>query len=144
MPDKGWNSIAVREKAKQHFEQMYEERKHELLDRGIRSFSGFMQEVLSDVIEQDEVLKRYGPLLQNHGIDEQSGTILIKDNRIKRIAELVIRDGEELYCKLDDTNNCVHIGYAWAIPKLYRTMMEYGMKRPDKIEAPSPSATATS
>jgi hypothetical protein len=82
-----------------------------------------MQEILSEVIERDEVLRHYGQVLQNHGIDEQGRTILVKDNRLDRIAVLVMRDGnkKELYCKLDDTNNCVHIGYPEALQVYHGT-----------------------
>jgi hypothetical protein len=49
------------------------------------------------------------------------------DNRIGRIVECVVKEGE-LYCL-----NCVHIGYSCAIPEVYKIMNLKGKKMP-KIE----------
>jgi hypothetical protein len=35
-----------------------------------------------------------------------------------------------VFCSLDDSDNCVHIGFAWAILKVYKVMKERGQKKP--------------
>jgi hypothetical protein len=54
------------------------------------------------------------------------------DNRIGRIVECVVKEGE-LYCLNCQSLNCVHIGYSWAIPEVYKIMNLKGKKMP-KIE----------
>jgi len=48
---------------------------------------------------------------------------MIKDNKIGRIVEVQVH-GKDLICMLDEKKDCVHVGYASAIPEVYRLMSE--------------------
>jgi hypothetical protein len=121
MPYKGWNTILVRADYKKRLVSIYEQRKHQLADRGIRSFNAFIQYLLHDLIEKLEVFSRHTPFIEKIAVTEEN--IVLKDNRVGRIVELVFR-GRDLYCHLDEATSCVHVGYSYALPELYRLMEE--------------------
>ncbi|MDG6918973.1 MAG: hypothetical protein JRN62_06005 [Nitrososphaerota archaeon] len=95
------------------------------------ALGAFIEDLIWPVLEGDEVLRRYGPFLEEFGVEQDR--IYIKDNRVGRIAELTLRD-DVWSCNLDNTDNCVHIGFAWAIPKVYRVMMARGKRKPSVKE----------
>ena len=121
----GWRQINFHEK----MVQVLQER----LDREYTSqprkpaLGAYVENILYDVIEGDEALRRYGPLLEEFGVEDNR--ILIKDNRTSDIAELTFRD-KVLFCSVDRSDNCVHIGFAWAIPKVYKVMQARGERKP--------------
>ena len=46
---------------------------------------------------------------------------MIKYNKIGRIAEVQVH-GKELVCLYCKKNDCVHVGFAYPIPEVYRVM----------------------
>ena len=48
-------------------------------------------------------------------------SIMIKDNKIGRLAEVQVR-GREIVCLFCNKKDCVHVGFAYAIPEVYRVM----------------------
>jgi hypothetical protein len=121
----GWRGVSLREEMVDKVEHA-RERKY-TNPRTRPALGAFVEELLYDVIEGDEELRRYGPLLEELAVDDNR--ILIKDNRRNEIAELTFRD-KVLFCSLDDSDNCVHIGFAWAIPKVYKVMNARGERKP--------------
>ncbi len=128
MVRKGWVSVVLKEdlakKISDRLESEYKE-KHKR-----PQLSTYVQDLLWSIIESEEILRKYGPFLEKFAIEPDK--IFIKDNRIDKIAELILRDGE-LYCNIDEGFNCVHIGFAWSIPEVYKAMELHGKKMP-KIE----------
>jgi hypothetical protein len=59
-------------------------------------------------------------------IDHNS--VIIKDNKRNRIAEITLRDNE-LQCLLDDRNDCVHVGFVYSLPELYFMLTPKEIKR---------------
>jgi hypothetical protein len=90
------------------------------------ALGAYVENLIYDVIESDEALRRYGPLLEEMAVDDNR--ILIRDNRKNEVAELTFRDNV-LFCNLDKSDNCVHIGFAWAIPKVYKVMHARGQRK---------------
>lgn len=43
MPEKGWKTLQVKEEHAERLVSVYEKKKHELLDMGIRSFNSYLQ-----------------------------------------------------------------------------------------------------
>lgn len=43
---------------------------------------------------------------------------------------LLLVAGKELRCDVDETSDCVHVGFAYSLPKVYRVMGELGIKPP--------------
>lgn len=115
------NDLAERVKKKINREYQNKMSKPEL--------STYVQEVLWDVVESDEVMREYGAYLEKYSLDEDK--VLIRDNRpnVHRIAEITFSDGM-LYCTLDKSTDCLHVGFAWSIPAVYRVLKARGEKKP--------------
>ncbi|MBI2184264.1 MAG: hypothetical protein HYU39_04810 [Thaumarchaeota archaeon] len=129
MPEKGWKTLQVKQEYEQRLRDIYERRKHELLDRNIRTFNGFVQALIWRVIESDEQLSRKGPYLE-YIPTENPEAIFIKDNKTGRIVEVTMKNGV-FYCSVDQRGDCVHVGFAWAIPEVYREMNLRGRRMPE-------------
>jgi hypothetical protein len=78
------------------------------------------------VIEADEMLRRYGPFLEEFGVEQDR--VYINDNRLGKMAELTFRN-DSWFCNVDNSDNYIHIGFAWAIPKVYRVMVARGRRK---------------
>ncbi len=92
------------------------------------SLSDWTERLLFDQIERDKDLRSVAPYLEEETIE--GNVITIRDNR-RRVAKSVdvrVVNGA-FWCDEDETDNCVHIGFAWSIPRVYSVMTKYG-KRP--------------
>ena len=58
MPYKGFKSITMREEDYDHFMELWENQKDELMKKGIRSFSAFVTRLLYEAIEREEQQNR--------------------------------------------------------------------------------------
>ena len=91
------------------------------------ALGAFLEDLIWPILESDELQRKYGPYLEEYAVDEDK--VVIKDNRSGAFAELRLRNGV-LWCCLDKSDRCVHIGFAWAIPSVYRIMSMQGTKKP--------------
>lgn len=115
----------LRQEYAEELKAIYEKKKHPLLDMGINTFSGFVNDLIWHVIEADRVLSSQAPFLSEVGMTEDGVTI--RDARLDRIVEVKVRKGK-LVCDLDNTDNCIHVGFAYAIPEVYRVINMIGRK----------------
>lgn len=76
----------------------------------------FIADLMRASIEREEVTKKYQPLLEDYSIEPDC--VYIRDNKRDVIAELRFKDEGDLYCNIDAAKNCVHVGFAWSIPKV--------------------------
>ncbi len=127
MPEKKWSTVLVRMEYVDGLKEIYEKKKHPLLDAGINTFTGFVNDLIWHVIEADRVLSSRAPFLSEVGMTEDGVTI--RDARLDRIVEVKIRKGE-LVCDLDNSNDCIHVGFAYAIPEVYKVLGLMGKKPP--------------
>ncbi|MGI0090150.1 MAG: hypothetical protein ACREBS_00430 [Nitrososphaerales archaeon] len=127
MPSKEWTNMRVRKSTTAKLEQVYERRKHDLLDRGITSVTGMVQDLLVGFIERDEVLSKYVPHLSAG--DVELDHFAVKDSKLARTIDVYLSE-QALYCDYDKSFDCVHIGFVWSLPELYRTLKQRGMKPP--------------
>lgn len=125
MPYAGHTAITVTKKVYERLKETYHDENSD--EKVSLSFSKWTEKHLWDVIERYEVWKNYMPLLEEQSINEDG--ISIRDHKINRTAILTLRKSD-LYCDVDETFNCVHIGFAWSLPKVYRIMKERGRKPP--------------
>jgi hypothetical protein len=80
-------------------------------------FGGFVNELLSEMLEKDEFLKKYAPFLSEEGCTKD--ILYIKDIKENKTAEIYLNDNDnKLYCSLCKTFNCFHIQFAIATPKI--------------------------
>jgi hypothetical protein len=120
----GWKSVLLRQEVVSRLEKL-KEQKQEGKPRKI-ALGAFIEDLIWPVLEEDELLRKYGPFLEEFGVDEDK--IFIRDNRIHELVELTFRDNV-LFCNHDKSDNCVHIGFAWAIPKVYKFLSAHGQRK---------------
>lgn len=124
MPKEGFSVITITQLAHDKARQRYE-RKLKTGQLENKSFSKFVNDLIIETIEADENLSLQAPMMQKVGLQDNS--IMIKDSKIGRIVEVQVH-GKELVCMYDERKDCVHVGYAYAIPEVYRVMSERGGK----------------
>jgi hypothetical protein len=119
MPKEGFSVITITQQAHDKAKQRYNQKvKAEKLTK---SFSKYVNDLILETIEADENLSLAAPYMQKIGLQDNS--IMIKDNKIGRIVEVQVH-GKDLICMLDEKKDCVHVGYACAIPEVYRLISE--------------------
>ena len=117
----------------ERYKQTYQKNKEQLTRKGITSFAGYITSTLEEMMEKNEVFARYAPFMQEFGFDEGTNTIYIKDNRTNRIAGVTVRE-KSLTCDVDQRDDCVHVGFAYALPQVYKVMDKLGIKLPTRLK----------
>jgi hypothetical protein len=125
LPKEGFSVVTITEVAHQKAHSFYlRQVKSGQLDG--KSFSRYVNDLIMDRIEADEALSRVAPFMQKVGLQDNS--ILLKDNKLGRMVEVQVR-GKELMCLQCQKNDCVHVGFSYAIPEVYRVMSMQKGKR---------------
>jgi len=124
LPKEGFSVITITQLAHDKAKLRYD-KKQKTGQLENKSFSKFVNDLIIESIEADENLSLQAPMMQKIGLQDNS--IMIKDNKIGRIVEVQVH-GKDLICMLDERKDCVHVGYAYAIPEVYRLMSERGGK----------------
>ena len=124
MPKEGFSVITITQLAHDKAKLRYD-KKQKIGQLANKSFSKYVNDLIIESIEADENLSLQAPMMQKIGLQDNS--IMIKDNKIGRIVEVQVH-GKDLICMLDERKDCVHVGYAYAIPEVYRLMSERGGK----------------
>ena len=127
MPKEGFKSITVSEVVYSKFFDVYQKNKQDLLMKGVNSFSGYVTYMLEEMMQKDKTFAKYAPKIEKISVD--GDRVILKDNIKNRIAEVAMQRGE-LFCQLCEDKNCVHVGFAWAIPEVYELLNAKGIKRP--------------
>jgi hypothetical protein len=127
LPKEGFKSITVSEIVYNKFFDVYQKNKEDLLMKGVNSFSGYVTYMLEEMMQKDKTFAKYAPKIEKISVDEDR--IILKDTIKNRIAEVAMQRGE-LFCQLCEDKNCVHVGFAWAIPEVYELLNAKGIKRP--------------
>lgn len=111
MPKAGFKSITVSENVYKKFFEVYEKSRKELELKGITSFSGYLTSMIEEMMEKYEAFAKHAPLIEKIAVD--SDRVILKDNKRNRIAEVLLKNDDELQCLLDESLDCVHIGFAF-------------------------------
>ena len=127
MPKEGFKSITVSEIVYDKFFDVYQKNKQDLVMKGVNSFSGYVTYMLEEMMQKDKTFAKYAPKIEKISVD--GDRVILKDNIKNRIAEVAMQRGE-LFCQLCEDKNCVHVGFAWAIPEVYELLNAKGIKRP--------------
>jgi hypothetical protein len=117
MPKEGFSVITITELANEKARSMYRQKVKSGGEN--KSFSRYVNDLIIDRIEVDENLSFMAPFMQKAFL--QGNSIMIKDNKIGRIVEVQVH-GKELVCLNCKKKDCVHVGFACAIPEVYRVM----------------------
>ncbi len=127
---KNWDTVQVRTEIKTKLVQIYEEDKRKPQNQ---KFNAYFDNLLSRLVEHDEQLKHYGPFIEYK--DANENMIYLYDHRIKKSVDVYINGKKkELQCHSDNTHCCVHVGFCFAIPEVYKVLIEHGFKQPKDIK----------
>ena len=129
----GYMNLSITIPVYERYKQTYQKNKEQLTRKGITSFAGYITSTLEEMMEKNEIFGRWAPFMQEFGFDEGTNTIYIKDNRTNRIAGVTVRE-KSLTCDVDQKDDCVHVGFAYALPEVYKVMEKLGI-RPPKVKA---------
>ena len=125
MPKAGFKSITVSETIYDRFQEIYQENKERLARKGVNSLAGYVTYMLEEMMEKDETFARYAPKIEKISVDDDR--IILKDNIRNRIAEVAIQRGE-LFCQLCEEKDCVHIGFVFSLPDVYKVLNSRGIR----------------
>lgn len=81
-----------------------------------------LNDVVGYLLDQAEGQK-IQPRLEHINVFEDH--ISIRDNELKKEINVYvkeIKDRKVLWCEYDQSENCIHVGYAWAIPKVVKAL----------------------
>lgn len=130
MPAKGlgYRNLSISAPVYRHYRGEFNEKKAELARQGITSFTGYITSLLEPQIERDEFFVGHRPALEEFGLDEERGIVYVKDNRTNRVAGVTIID-KGFKCDVDGgRDDCIHVGFAFALSATYRMMEKAGAK----------------
>lgn len=94
------------------------------------SISDYVESLILGDIEREELVSEVGQLMSF--VERSGDKIFINDwarGRIAPVSVQVSPDGSfKLVCELDGSDSCVHVGYAYSLPELYKILKEKGVK----------------
>jgi hypothetical protein len=112
---KGAQNITIRAEVFAKLKQkLVEKQQRNALDEN-KKIGSFVNDLLVDVLEKDEFLSVMMPYYSPIGIHDN--VLFIRDEKNKKVAEIYLKD-HMLYCDLDQTQDCEHIHFAYAIPEV--------------------------
>ena len=119
MPKPGFKSYSLKEELYNSLKEKFKQNEQELRMRGITSISAYFSFLISQNITESKSKKPYKSTLEE--IKIIANKVIIKDNMINRIVELTISDGK-IFCELDKKSNCMHVGFAYSLPNIYKLL----------------------
>ena len=127
---KDWDTLQVRSalKAKLHRIYGHDQRKPEN-----QKFNAYFDNLLQDLIEYREMLSKYGPFIEYRGNDEYR--IFLFDSRLQQPVDILVdKEKKRLTCQSckGTTDNCVHIGFCYAVPEVYVMLVKSGFRKESK------------
>lgn len=91
----------------------------------------YINEILKMILSKRDFLDIIAPNLTIVGSQENSVTLL--DSRKKELFEIFMKD-LRLWCEKDNTTDCLHTLYLWAIPEVGKLFDQRRIKRTGKKE----------
>lgn len=121
---KGWLTVQIREQVKNNLLEIYNNDKKRPENQ---SFTAFLDQLLKDTISFNKQVTEYGPFLEfSSAIDNH---VAIKDNTVDRLVTVYINvDKKELQCDFCQKTDCLHVGFCFVIPEIYRVLIELGFR----------------
>lgn len=126
MPKTGYKTITIPEEVYDRFKS-YKDSEEVRSQKGEHSLSKYVSQVLEERMLEDEAMARSAPMLKKITID--GDRIILRDSKINRIVEVVVQQGK-LYCEMCEADDCLHCGFCYAMPDVYKVMDAKGAKRP--------------
>jgi hypothetical protein len=123
MPGKTQGVITISKGLDDRLNEIYNRKRVELFSKhDIRSKTAYAQRLLERGLLQDDIQGYY------EIVDQLDDVVHVKDYRKReRIIAVEIRSGK-VFCELDQTGNCDHVGYILANPYIIQKAKEKGLK----------------
>lgn len=123
MPRKaGWDTLQVREEIKEDLKEIWTADNKKPLNQ---KFSGYINNILMQVVEYQEILKRHGPLMEIISVSENM--INIYDHLRKQPVTVYLDTKTmKLRCSNHINSDCVHVGFCFGIPETYKALTKIG------------------
>jgi hypothetical protein len=116
VPKPGQKTITLSGKLLRSLEEKYEKEKTE---RPSLSFSAFIAESALIELERRNILREAQFISL---IDLHDNVVILKDGRkTKKFVEVQIK-GNKLKCLTDDRFDCIHVGFALALPEVRKAL----------------------
>ncbi|MBI2184218.1 MAG: hypothetical protein HYU39_04580 [Thaumarchaeota archaeon] len=116
MPEKGWKTITIREEVLDQIQNYMQEEAEALEALGIKNIG----ELVSTAVSEYTKKKPPKPRLQHFNVNEDHITVI--DNELGgRLIDVYIRE-RRLWCDSCRRDDCIHVGYAWSIDDVKRTL----------------------
>jgi hypothetical protein len=125
LPNPGYKSFTVTEEVYDYWEKKWKKQKENLsLKNGVTSFSGYLTQLLFEQQSLNEVTTKYASKIDF--VEAYEDRIALRDLKRDRIVEVFVRN-KELWCALCEEKECVHTGFAYAIPQVYTAFKNLGI-----------------
>lgn len=125
-----WKNIQVPAELHSELKELYE---NDAKRPKNQKFNGYMVNILSVLVDHHKKLQQYGPFLEfKDAVDNQ---INMFDHSLREPIVVWI-DGQkkQLKCGKDRRDDCVHVGFAFAQPEVYDTLVtRHGFRPPKKL-----------
>jgi hypothetical protein len=118
---KGYKTLQLREELHNKLVEAYEKRKQKLIMENIKSFTAFGQVLLERAIDAELLATRF------EIVRMFEGTVVVRDYFRGKDAEVVIKNGK-VFCELDDSGSCDHVGFVLHDPLVVKIAQEKGVK----------------
>ena len=119
---KGSKNVPIRGELVMQLEKQFNRKIQNRLISEKTRFGSYVNDILMDVLEKDKFLAITMPYYSLAGHD--ANTLFIKDEKRDRVAEVYLRDST-LYCALDESQDCEHIHFAYAIPEVAKLNIKH-------------------
>jgi hypothetical protein len=127
MPRAGYVNLSIKPEIYKQLYTIYEKKR-----KGSITFTSWLLDIVYEHLEEDELLNRYTPGLELIGVEYN--TAFVKDWFIDRIVEVTIHDqgiGKRfLYCRHCERDDCLHVGFCFAVREINKVLVERGFKQP--------------
>jgi hypothetical protein len=88
----------------------------------LKSYTAYAQNLLEFAIEQDTIEGRFRML------NFEGNIVGVRDYYRQKDAEVEIIEKSKVYCRLDETGSCDHVGFVLANPAAIKRAKELGVK----------------
>ena len=95
-------------------DDVYEKAKSKAAEKGL-TLVDYVNDTILYSVERETFLKTYAPYIEKISAGD---TIILRDNKIKKIVEIYLKDGK-LHCT-NDEHDCIHIHFALALSEIGR------------------------
>lgn len=95
-------------------DEIYDKAKSRAIEKNI-TLVDYINDAILHTLDRETFLKNYAPHVEKISSGD---TLVLRDNKIKKIVEISIKDGK-IHCTNDDID-CIHIHYALASQEIGR------------------------